>query len=325
MPSSTAFQPQLVNSIVDVDDKRKQKTVQNRLNQRARRLRLRAERQLQDSHPYNVSRWRLNSNESEPTNTKSNALHVIQPSTKIPKASMSPHFSGVDPPSAAGLPISPTTLEQHPPNPPLSADNLLHLIQYNVFRGLYINKLTLGQSAVSWTRDSQPASLDELRHSYSVVLPTGPGIPDDLNPTPSQMSILHSIWFNLLPFQAMRENLIRWQFSFNHDEFIADLIGDACTDLLDVLGSQSVCLGIEPEIRGLVISAEDDEVTADRNGLIVWGEPHTVDSWEATPGFLKKWAWTVVGCEELIESSNRWRAVRGEKPLRFSVTYSPAE
>lgn len=183
--------------------------------------------------------------------------------------------------------------------------------------------MTLGRSAVSWTRDSQPAKLDELCHSYSVVLPIGPGIPNDLNPTQSQMSILHAVWFNLLPFQAMRENLIRWQSSFNHDEFIADLIGDASIDLLDVLGSQSACSGIEPEVRGRIISGDDDEVTANRNGLIVWGEPHSVDSWEATPGFLKKWAWAVLGCEELIESSNRWRAVRGEEPLRFSVMYSP--
>lgn len=117
----------------------------------------------------------------------------------------------------------------------------------------------------------------------------------------------------------MRENLIRWQASFNHEAFIADLIGGACEDLLGVLGSQPAYFGVEPEVRGLVVSGGDDEVTANRNGLIVWGEPHTVDSWEATPGFLRKWAWAVVGCEELIESTNRWRAVRGEEPLCFSV------
>jgi hypothetical protein len=215
--------------------------------------------------------------------------------------------------------ITPTVSEERA-NSPLSADYLLHLIQYNVFRGLYNNKMTLGRSAVSWIRGSQPASLDELSHSFSVVLPIAPGIPDGLNPTHSQMSIAHSVWINLLPFQAMRENLIRWQSTFDHDEFIRDLIGDAGPDLLDVLGSRPASSGIRPEVGGnLVDSGDDDEVTANRNGLIVWGEPHTVDSWEATPGFLRKWAWAVVGCEGLIESSNRWRAVRGEEPLRFSV------
>jgi hypothetical protein len=61
---------------------------------------------------------------------------------------------------------------------------------------------------------------------------------------------------------------------------------------------------------------DDDEITATRNGLIIWGEPYRAESWEATPGFLRKWAWAVVGCEELIASTNRWRGVRGEGPVR---------
>lgn len=63
----------------------------------------------------------------------------------------------------------------------------------------------------------------------------------------------------------------------------------------------------------------DDGVTAGRKGLIVWGEPHEIQSWEATPGFLAKWAWAVEGCEELVEISNRWRMRRGEDPMRLSV------
>lgn len=54
-------------------------------------------------------------------------------------------------------------------------------------------------------------------------------------------------------------------------------------------------------------------------GLIVWGEPHEIQNWEATPGFLAKWAWAVEGCEELVEISNRWRMRRGEDPMRLSV------
>ncbi|KAJ5665802.1 uncharacterized protein N7477_008250 [Penicillium maclennaniae] len=185
MPTSMVFQHQLATSIVDVDDKKRRKTIQNRLNQRARRLRLRAKCQLQDSHPYRVHRWRL-SNELEPTNTNLNALHIVRHSTKASEASSLSSFlpdSEVDPPSAAALLVLPTAPGQHSPSSPLSADYLLHLIQYNVFRGLYSNKLTLGRSAVSWTRDSPPARLDELYHSYSVVLPIGPGIPHDLDPT----------------------------------------------------------------------------------------------------------------------------------------------
>lgn len=57
----------------------------------------------------------------------------------------------------------------------------------------------------------------------------------------------------------------------------------------------------------------------DRRGLILWGEPYQRDSWEVTPGFLKKWWWVMKGCGELVESTNRWRTVRGEKPLRMAI------
>jgi hypothetical protein len=63
---------------------------------------------------------------------------------------------------------------------------------------------------------------------------------------------------------------------------------------------------------------DDDEVTAGRKGLIVWGEPHDMQNWEATPGFLAKWSWAVEGCDDLVESSNRWRLVRGEEPINLS-------
>jgi hypothetical protein len=63
---------------------------------------------------------------------------------------------------------------------------------------------------------------------------------------------------------------------------------------------------------------DEDEVTAGRNGLIVWGEPHDRQSWEATPSFLEKWAWAVEGCDELVKCSNRWRLMRGEEPMRLS-------
>lgn len=68
----------------------------------------------------------------------------------------------------------------------------------------------------------------------------------------------------------------------------------------------------------LTAGRDEDEITAGRKGLIVWGEPYDRQSWEATPGFLAKWSWAVAGCDDLIESSNRWRLMRGEEPMRLS-------
>jgi hypothetical protein len=63
-----------------------------------------------------------------------------------------------------------------------------------------------------------------------------------------------------------------------------------------------------------------DDAPVDRRGFILWGEPFHKDSWEVTPGFLRKWSWAVEGCGELIESTNRWRTARGETPLRMMLS-----
>jgi hypothetical protein len=67
---------------------------------------------------------------------------------------------------------------------------------------------------------------------------------------------------------------------------------------------------------------DTDEVTSGRNGLIIWGEPHDMQSWEATPGFLAKWSWAVEGCDELVKISNHWRMRRGEEPIRLAASIS---
>jgi hypothetical protein len=54
-------------------------------------------------------------------------------------------------------------------------------------------------------------------------------------------------------------------------------------------------------------------------GILVWGEPCCVDGYEVMEGFLRKWGWLLKGCGELIEASNRWKALRGEEPLVVEV------
>lgn len=71
------------------------------------------------------------------------------------------------------------------------------------------------------------------------------------------------------------------------------------------------------------ITMEGEDISADvaagRNCLIVWDDPWDISSWEVTPGYLKKWGWLLEGCEELILSTNRWRASRYEEPLEFAI------
>lgn len=50
-------------------------------------------------------------------------------------------------------------------------------------------------------------------------------------------------------------------------------------------------------------------------GVLVWGDPWEVGSWEVSEGFWRKWGWLLKGCEEMIEATNRWRIGRGEEVL----------
>lgn len=60
---------------------------------------------------------------------------------------------------------------------------------------------------------------------------------------------------------------------------------------------------------------DDSDIAHGRHGLILWSDPWDVNSWELTPGFLRKWSWIVEGCPGVIEATNRWRALRNEEPL----------
>jgi hypothetical protein len=205
---------------------------------------------------------------------------------------------------------------------PLAPDHiLLNLIHYNVSRGLRRNKEALWRFTSHYVPgyNSAPRTIhpDVLFYGSSLISAFLDSLlPGTLAPAKTQMNCIHATWINLLPFPRMRENLIKWETQFNHSEFIDDMIG--CSSGVDPgrFFSRPSMTTNKNQMVLLQSDDIDDEVTLNRNGLILWDEPHRVESWEATPGFLRKWMWTLEGCEELIEASNRWRRVRGEEPIR---------
>ena len=233
---------------------------------------------------------------------------------------------------------------------PLSSDHLLTLIQYNTFRGLITNKLLLQRFA----KYVLPGHHDHDHHDqevlpchstypgYSVILPFDHHhLPKHLVPTNSQMSSCHSTWIDLIPFPKMRDNLIKWAPWFDHSEFAADVIGSLGDTTLYPKRRRGGAKHSSPIVkqRFLVLQQQPDDDDDDddessgsgstgtglgqedaRNGLIVWGEPFLPSSWEVTPGFLRKWSWTVEGCDELMYFSNRWRMARGDEPMRLCIT-----
>ncbi|KAL4862458.1 hypothetical protein BDV12DRAFT_203044 [Aspergillus spectabilis] len=311
---------------------KQRRKAQNRKNQRARRLRLKDKEAgaIQGSHPFHVRRWRLNERDDYPPQgtslaSESAATTHISPRQPRTYTDLSPSAAERtivlrgSPPTSQIYP--PLTLDPQPFLFPLFSDHLLHLIQYNVFRALLSNKRSLNTlpadlAACSATR---PCRDDTTR------FPLNPNIPPSLIPTNLQQTRYHSTWINTIPFPRIRDNLIRYEGRFDHGELMQDLTGELMTSILAPRrrGTSGTATGPEDRLSlSLPLGIDTDEVTAGRNGLIVWGEPHEPQSWEATPGFLAKWTWAVEGCEELVEISNAWRIKRGEEPIQLLVLRS---
>lgn len=201
-------------------------------------------------------------------------------------------------------------------------DHLLNLVHFNVMRGIFSNKFAVMGLATYFYVGSSPDKpkipyLNGAYPSRAVIVPTGDGIPASLYPTQLQITIEHSTWIDTIPFPKMRDNLITREALFDHAELAKDLIGDL-VDFASLYGPQTRAKPhyVQESAR---LRGSDDEVATHRKGLIVWGDPHDPDSWEATPGFVRKWWWALEGCQNLVESTNRWRLSRGEKPLTVTL------
>ncbi|KAL3444346.1 hypothetical protein BJX65DRAFT_173324 [Aspergillus insuetus] len=276
-------------------EKRQRKKIQNRINQRAFRARHQgrasSSTKSKKQRQYQVSSWRL---DEQQTTTS-----LITP---------------------ANSDISYC---------PLSQDHkLLHLVKWNVFRGLSQNKILLNrlttQYRLSDTTLAEPFKYYETSNfpEYSVIVPVAtPGRLvrcDSLTPTSTQMNVVHSSWINFIPFPRMRENLIKSEFEFSHSDLVRDLVGDLINLNLFVTNALlSSSPGLDPALTDKQTALPEGE-----SGLIVWGEPYRAESWEATPEFLKKWAWAVTGCQDLIDSTNHWRRARGEDPVQMISGHS---
>lgn len=280
--------------------------------------------------PFEVRRWRLDEHDAASDLREENLLALGPSTTHIsPRSLHTCTESSLPTAERAIIPRKPQisahlqpplSLDPQPFTFPLSSDHLLHLIQHNVFRAFITNKRTVNIAH----GNSTPCPFNGLYRHNTNLQPVNPNIPPSLAPTTLQQTYYHSIWIDFIPFPRIRDNLIRHEGLFDHWDLIYDLVGELMSS------SSATCVrgtsAPPTATRRLPLLTlppgsinADDGVTAGRKGLIVWGEPHEIQSWEATPGFLAKWAWAVEGCEELVEMSNRWRVGRGEDPMRLSV------
>ncbi|ENH75643.1 hypothetical protein FOC1_g10001906 [Fusarium oxysporum f. sp. cubense race 1] len=313
---------------------KQRRKLQNRKNQRARRQRIKGKDFGIDqvSSSFEIRRWRVDEVDevddgcSQDTNTDSTAVSInYHPSCTLPSTTKS--VTAVQAPSSTDQLDQVMTIHSTPQpiniNFPLPSDQLLHLIQFNVYRAFISIKRTINTISLDPTTCPVfgPCLDDTTRY------PPNPNIPSSLAPTVLQQTQYHFPWINIMPFARLRDNLIRREGRFDNFELWRDLVGDlmSYTAAPWQRGTPFSFSASTPETeqsRGFMLEnyIDTDEITAGRNGLIIWGEPHDMQSWEATPGFLTKWSWAVEGCEELVEVSNRWRIRRGAEPMRLPTS-----
>lgn len=270
---------------------------------------------------YHVHRWRYIDQYSTDTDsgTISSQTHgpyasaVTFASTSRSKESIPTDTEGRDTQAWLGILVEACRIKPSP-----AQDHLLHLIQVNVLRGLFDNKvMLLGRTSylakIDGAEGLQVVPPEQVFPGRAAIISTTGGLPESCRPTLLQNTVMHATCIDLIPFPSIRDNLIKQEGRFSWAELAEDLVGHL-VDPSCFFGP--TCLQKKNIIEEQVLYyIDEDDPTVSRNGIIVWGPPYRPESWEVTSGFLRKWGWCLKDCEEIIESTNHWRLTRGEDPL----------
>ncbi|KAK9364804.1 hypothetical protein V1509DRAFT_613118 [Lipomyces kononenkoae] len=166
------------------------------------------------------------------------------------------------------------------------------LIRINVLNAIATNARRLGIPTEGLCRD-------DLISPFNLLGPRPPiepfwssaHCPAALQPTSLQKTIVHHPWIDLLPFAALRDNLLK---------FLA----------LGLLDDDELCFDI--------LEITDGDLTA-KPAMIVWGDASDGSSWEVNSAFLRKWGFLIKDCPQIIEATNHWRESRGEKRIIYEL------
>ena len=101
----------------------------------------------------------------------------------------------------------------------------------------------------------------------------------------------------MYPFPCVRDNMTKRHDFFNHADLLNNLFGYTFTNHTcsgpahDTAFLPSTYTWPVTLICSIVSDNGEDDLFARRNSLMVWGEPWDMESWEARPGFIRKWLW----------------------------------
>ncbi|KAH3961784.1 hypothetical protein HBI25_047380 [Parastagonospora nodorum] len=164
-----------------------------------------------------------------------------------------------------------------------SIAHLALLVKYNVSSALQRNADILGVKAEYFEWDGiSPFSSQNFKLAFVEMQ----NWPTNLLPTKLQCSIEHHPWVDVFPWPKLRDNMLQ---AFQHP---------------DICDEDEMCREI----------VEYEDVNS-KPLLIVWGDASDPRNWEVTPEFLTKWGWLLSGCEDFLEATNHWRGKRNEPLL----------
>ncbi|KAL7900809.1 hypothetical protein HDV63DRAFT_369713 [Trichoderma sp. SZMC 28014] len=214
---------------------------------------------------------------------------------------------------------------------PLSPDHqLLYVICLNVSRAIITNYFIMSTIAPETTSScisrrtftiedfsEAPRNLDGTR-----------SMPPSFMPTKMQQEVPHPGWIDLFPSPQLRDNLILAVVEFNvdEDEILEDLIGDmfeslGCSPYDDLIdgppASAETPGGLTPEAKEALKTYTPTNTP--EVGILSWSDPWEISGWEVTEKFVTRWAFLLQGCPDVVESANKWRALRGEDPLVVEI------
>ena len=171
-------------------------------------------------------------------------------------------------------------------------DHLLSLMYYNVFRALTTNVHLLNLNTTLMHTDTYPSPFHPNPVNFKLSSPTSlESVPPDLRPTKLQMSTPHHPCFDIFPCPVVRDNGIRGAGVLPHGTLCMTLAGR---------------------------NTWNENERARRSGMVIWGPPEDIGSWEVTEGFVRSWGWLVRGSRGLERATNLWRGRRGERAMRFA-------
>jgi hypothetical protein len=161
----------------------------------------------------------------------------------------------------------------------LWSDLLFCVTQFNIIGAMCKNAASLGLTMKLLHMD--------ILSQFNILQPDSCcPLPPALQPTKIQREVIHHPWIDLFPVPSIRDALLRMIGRYEKAEICQDFFGE--------------CGGKTGSV-----------------GLLVWGEAWDPSAYEVSEWFVDKWGWIMKECPDIIQSTNYWRASRGEPPLRL--------